>query len=180
MKKTKELWEYFSNAVDYEEGGDWLPLSVRDMKGFPIGNIANDSRPEDVQPHSMFGSVYRVPKLVGRKRKNVERSGAKKHAAAANNHAQAAQPLKEADLAEDESDSDSSSSSSSDKRKKKERKNKRRANKYKEKAKQEKKRKLRAQARYRRWMKRYNAILPMITWMKAALEHHLRESIAGS
>ena len=114
-------------------------------------------------------------KPVGKTRKSML-----KEAAAANNHAQAATPLKEADLAEDESDSDSSSSSSSDKRKKKERKNKRKANKYKEKAKKEKKRKLRAQARHRRWMKRSNAMLPTITWMKAALEDHLRESIAGS
>ena len=98
-----------------------------------------------------------------------------KEAAAANNHAQAATPLKEADLAEDESDSDSSSSSSSDKRKKKERKNKRKAKTYKDKSKKEKQLKLEFQARYTFCMRRAKAIHPFIMSIKASLEDHLRE-----
>ena len=142
MKETKELWEQFSNKFKqrtdiYEHGGKFLPLSVWEKKGFPIDVIEKGSRPEDVEPHIMFGRVYRVPvKYKGRRHEDVVRSGTNKHAAAANKQAPPAQPQMlapvevndvEAELAEDDSEEEDSSeysdsSSSSEKKKKKKKK----------------------------------------------------------
>ncbi len=84
------------------------------MEGFPIEVIEKYSRPDDVEPHTMFGKVYRVRvKYKGTKHEDFVRSGTNKHAAAANEQAPAAQPQMlapaevndfEADLAEDESE----------------------------------------------------------------------------
>ena len=130
----------FKQRTDvYEHGGQFLPLSVWEKKGFPIEVIEKGSRPEDVEPHDMFGKVYRVPvKYKGTKHEDVLQSGNNKRNEAATREEPAAMPKMLAPVApgafeaehseeedsSEESVSSSSSSSSSEKKKKRKKKNK--------------------------------------------------------
>ena len=175
------------------------------MQGFPIEVIEKDSRPEDVEPHIMFGRVYRVPvKYKGRRHEDVVRSGTNKHAAAANKQAPPAKPQMlapaevndvEAELAEDDSEEEDSSeysdsSSSSEKKKKKKKKGnkaklkdknkkKRKAQRDKETARKEeakeKARKRIEQAEQKMWNRRSNLMLPKTMKLKATLEAQLEQ-----
>ena len=69
MKETERLWLQFCNKFKqrtiYALGGQFLPLSVWKLNGFSIEVIEKNSRPEDVEPHTVFGQVYRVPVKAG-------------------------------------------------------------------------------------------------------------------
>jgi hypothetical protein len=51
-----------SEAVDevYQEGAEYLPLSVWTARGFDADAIAKNAAPEDVKNHPVLGQVYRV------------------------------------------------------------------------------------------------------------------------
>ena len=68
-KKTSEVLRLASSTVtkaittdlnEDTEGGEFLPLSVWQTKGFDIAKIAAEAAPEDITEHKYLGPCYRV------------------------------------------------------------------------------------------------------------------------
>ena len=59
--KASQMLERFEKHTDYyDEGGQYLPLSVWDGKGFNVDSIERFSKPEDKMNHDVLGPCYRV------------------------------------------------------------------------------------------------------------------------
>ena len=146
-----KMQAFEEHAEYYDDGGEWLPLSVWAARGFDVEAIALKSRPEDRKPHPIVGETFRVSILRSGHRGN---KGATKldimSAASASSpgasSSSAALPPPHSMLAigdqtaESDSSSSSSDSSSSRKRSKKSKKSKK-AKKESKKEKKEKKEK---------------------------------------
>ena len=59
-KVTEFITKHASQEDWYEEGGQYLPLSVWQNKGFPIDLIEQKSEPCDVMCHPILGQCYRL------------------------------------------------------------------------------------------------------------------------
>ena len=130
-----KMQAFEEHAEYYDDGGEWLPLSVWATRGFDVEAIALKSRPEDRRSHPIVGDTFRVSILRSGHRGN---KGAKKidimSAASASepgaSSSSAALPPSSSMLAigdqpaESDSSSSSSDSSSSRKRSKKSKKSK--------------------------------------------------------
>ena len=62
-RSVRSLEVYSMREKVFEMGGQYLPLSVWGKQGYDTKIIADQSEPDDVMPHRMWGSVYRVPIL---------------------------------------------------------------------------------------------------------------------
>ena len=61
VAKAKETFEGFeSHQVFYEDGGEYLPLSVWKNRGFDVAAIEEKSQASDRRPDLIFGTTYRV------------------------------------------------------------------------------------------------------------------------
>jgi len=56
----ERLQKYESHNSYYQDGGEYLPLSVCSSRGFDADAIKLHSQPEDVKEHSVLGTCYRV------------------------------------------------------------------------------------------------------------------------
>ena len=57
----EELFERIEKKeYNFSEGGQFLPLSVWERKGFDVGSIETKSGPEDIREHPVLGKMYRV------------------------------------------------------------------------------------------------------------------------
>jgi chemotaxis protein histidine kinase CheA len=140
------LHEYEREESEWAEGGQFLPPSAWDIKGFPGDKIARESDPADHQVHPILGDCYRV-KIRSQFERGVRGTDQRKHfsidreASASSNGfvkpiAKASPPVVEPKSSENSSSSDSSDSSSSSSDKKKKKKKSKKADKKKKAKKQ--------------------------------------------
>jgi hypothetical protein len=138
----------------YEDGGQFLPLSVWERKGFPVADIEAKSLPSDRRTHPVLGNTYRVAIMgsgqrgfkgttstQGLSKRSKGPAGNPVAAAGRGGPAAEAEPAASEESESDSSTSDCSSSSSKKKSKKKKSKKSKGSNK-KKKNKKEKKKKL--------------------------------------
>ena len=119
LQNEEEHHEY------YKDGGEYLPLSVWQNRGFDSELVRTKSAPEDKKPHPIFGEVYRVRILEvgnmgrqGRKRvSNFEAQRDSRGSSSSANPNPAPQPPPEPTTSSSVTSSNSSSSSSSEKKK---------------------------------------------------------------
>ena len=69
MTAYSQKKRYTDNSEEYAEGGQFLPLSVWENKGFPIDRIKQRTKPEDIQEDRVIGPTYRVSIIS----KNIKR-----------------------------------------------------------------------------------------------------------
>ena len=140
----------------YEDGGQFLPLSVWERKGFPVADIEAKSLPSDRRTHPVLGNTYRVA-IMGSGQRGFQGTTStqglsKRSKGPAGNPAAAAGPAAEAEPAasveseSDSSSSDCSSSSASKKKSKKKKSKKSKGSNKKKKSKKEAKKKTAAAA----------------------------------
>jgi hypothetical protein len=150
-QRLVELTVHEEHGEFYEDGGDFLPLSVLTQQGFNATSIEENALPKDQRDHPVLGKTYRVNIIKGgfRGTKTVGKSdkllaagqmggGASSGASSSGLQAGQTPPLALADL--ESSDASSSSSSSRHKRSKKTKKSKKDKKKKSKKDKQHRKR----------------------------------------
>jgi hypothetical protein len=149
-QRLVELTVHEEHGEFYEDGGDFLPLSVLTQQGFNATSIEENALPKDQRDHPVLGKTYRVniikggfrgTKTVGKSDKLLaagQMGGASSGASSSGLQAGQTPPLALADL--ESSDASSSSSSSRHKRSKKTKKSKKDKKKKSKKDKQHRKR----------------------------------------
>jgi hypothetical protein len=139
MKVEEEHTEY------YDDGGEFLPLTVWATRGFDVTNIAEKCRPQDKRSHPVLGDTYRIAILKSGHRGH--KGGSKTDTLSAQSTAASSSGLAVPSLlaigdrqAESgSSSSDDSSDSSASKKKSKKSKKSKKAKKAKKDSKKEKK-----------------------------------------
>ena len=162
----------------YEEGGEFLPLTVWAARGFDTERIQQFSHPWDIREHYVLGSTYRLPIYSagksgkkGKRREDVEENSGKRQ---------------KVDGASESEESSSSSSSSRSRRKKKGKKNKkgkkdnkernaRKARKAKEREQEEKKKAKEREKECAKNLKDASAMSDKVKLMKTTLQDIVRE-----
>jgi hypothetical protein len=82
-KANEVMSAYSSEEQHFFDGGEFLPLSVWERRGFDIQRIESRTRPEDVKDDDVLGKVFRVRIIstgvqmrVGNERKStIQRKG---------------------------------------------------------------------------------------------------------